>query len=356
VLSTDGFNALGDANGRAYNRLNYSDSTIPHYVPTNLPIPSIMVNPDRWQTNIAEIFTNCSSIQNRFYPRTQTFMTPQARNVHNQLISPEYVKKKLNTLWRGPTDTWAKNKQAYIAKTNQVLDTLASLTDAEKIQAEWFDNKLLSLGTIGSAAAEVYLPGADFFDQYFIFQFLVNEAIWTAVTIAWEAKNIFNAVRPYSSIRWINLKKPVNYDNPQYYNVTSYAGPFQGTRNFPADNWESYLTTEPHPEYPSGTTCVCHSWAASAALFFGTDVLDFSYTFPAGSSYYEPGVTPHSPVTVFFPTFTEMANTCGLSRNWAGVHFLASIEESARVCPNIAEPAYKNLQKLLKGDISWKYW
>jgi len=140
---------------------------------------------------------------------------------------------------------------------------------------------------------------------------------------------------------------------------------FEGTQTYPANQWDSYLTTDAHPEYPSGTACVCSAWASGANLFFGTNVVNYTTTFPAGSSIIEPGFTPRNPVNVLIPTFLEEKGQpytssveafCGESRNLGGVHFLSSIAASKSVCPALGPPAYKNLKKLLAGDVSWKWW
>jgi len=347
-MTTDGMNTLGDYGGRMYNRQNYSDYT--QFFPLNPPIPFVMNDPDRWQPNIAEIFTNCSSPGNRFYPRIQTFITPQARNVLPGLIDPRWIDK--NIIFMPPKDTYAKNRQAYILKTDQVIKVTASLNDTQKMIAEFFDHKLPSLGEIGGFAVNEYFPN-DIIDYISKWNFYANNVIFTAMSTCWKAKSIFNAVRPFSSIRKINQKPGWI---TKYYNITSYAGPFAGTQNFPADQWESYLTSDAHPEYPSGTSCVCHAFSAAAKLFFGTDTVGFSTTFPKGSSIIEPNFTPHEDITVTFDTFTSVGDICGDSRFWSGVHFPSSVAESKRVCPGFAKPAFINYNKLLAGDISWKTW
>lgn len=39
--------------------------------------------------------------------------------------------------------------------------------------------------------------------------------------------------------------------------ITTYAGPHQGIQEMNAEDFEPYIRTMPHAEYPSGSSCVC---------------------------------------------------------------------------------------------------
>jgi hypothetical protein len=56
-------------------------------------------------------------------------------------------------------------------------------------------------------------------------------------------------------------------------------------------------------------------------LWTGSDRLGASVTFESGSSRIEPGITPESPVTLSWSTFTEAADEAGISRRYGGIHF-----------------------------------
>lgn len=47
-------------------------------------------------------------------------------------------------------------------------------------------------------------------------------------------------------------------------------------------------------------------------------------TFAAGSSRFEPGVTPAQAVTLEWRTFTAAADEAGMSRRYGGIHFKAA--------------------------------
>jgi len=214
--------------------------------------------------------------------------------------------------------------------------------------AEFFDQKLYSLGAMGAYAYLQHFP--DDLDKITGFQLLANNVIFESIIMSWAQKVKYDQVRPFSTVRKV-------FDDiiPQK-TIRSYGGPYQGTVDISPDEWKSYLVTDPHPEYPSGTACVCAVWTTAARLYFGTDVLNYTAIYPKGSSIFEPGATPATDLAVPLDTFTTVNSICGKSRQWAGVHFSESVRESQRVCPKIAQIAYEHVQRLLNGDISWKTW
>ena len=68
-------------------------------------------------------------------------------------------------------------------------------------------------------------------------------------------------------------------------------------------------------------------WAISSAAaqvirtFTGSDTLNLTSTFAAGSSFVEPGTVPAAPVQLGWSTFTAAAGEAGLSREYGGIHF-----------------------------------
>jgi len=342
VAIKDRMNILGDI-GVKYNRDNFTDYT--KYTPVNRPLPRKLTYLDRWQPNYIEIKSKCDSNGQRFYFRDQRFVVPQVRYVSPVLTPP----KILNSLpYNPPTQTFKKNPKAYIRKTQSVVNATAGLNDEKKILAEYFDQKLYSLGAIATFSYIKYIPTD--FNKVAAYELLFNNVIFEMVSSSWKQKAIYDQVRPFSAVREV-----YNYLVPRK-TIRSYGGPYQGTVDISPNEWESYLVVESHPEYPSGTACVCAVFAEATKLFFGTDVLNFTATFPKGSSIYEPGATPATNLNVTFDTYSTVSSMCGESRHWAGVHFQEAINESQRVCPQIAKIAVKHVYQLLKGDLSWKYW
>ena len=218
---------------------------------------------------------------------------------------------------------------------HKILQTSANLTDGQKVKAEFFNNKFLALG----ASVGVPKSGsvADL-DDWIEFHVTVDIADWDTIIAAWYNKYIYDAVRPITAIRYLYGNKP----------LTAWGGPGKGTvHDISGNDWQSYLPTPNHPEYPSGSTSVCSAQAAAARLYHGTDALDFSYTAAKGSSQIEPGLVPAQDTKLAWSNF---AKDCGMSRLLAGVHFMSSIKAGWGLGPKIAPLAYAFVQRHIKGQ------
>ena len=104
-----------------------------------------------------------------------------------------------------------------------------------------------------------------------------------------------------------------------------------------------------HPEYPSASASFCAAHAETSRLFLGSDALGYIVDVPQGGSRIEPGITPAVDTQLFFPTWSEFEHIWGISRNWAGVHFLPSIPAGQNIGNKVAKKAYKFLSKKIKG-------
>ena len=169
-------------------------------------------------------------------------------------------------------------------------------------------------------------------DKFVFHAFLTNLAAFDTGIAVWHFKLRYDAVRPFSAIRHLYRDRT----------VTAWGGPGRGTvTDLPGAQWHSYLNTQDHPEYPSGTAAICAAHAQASRQFTGTDALGQSVTIPRGASVVEPGVTPRAD-TVLGPwrTWTQWARDCALSRLWGGVHFRDALSEGAALGTRIGNRAY----------------
>lgn len=127
--SRDGMNQLGDEGGTEFHRRPYADYT--GYKPVNTP--ERLFDPSRWQPLVSTTgFGTFTS---------QQFITPQwGRTKAYSFTNP----RRFNA--PPPRDSRIENFAAYRAQAVDVLNAQASLTDDQKMLAEFFDNKLNSLG------------------------------------------------------------------------------------------------------------------------------------------------------------------------------------------------------------------
>jgi hypothetical protein len=316
----DGMNQLGDEGGRVYNLEPYSDYL--GYEPVNTPFE--LEHPGRWQPNIV-------TAGNGIF-RVQKFVTPQMR------VTRPYSYKDPNR-YRVPPPSASdpRNFTAYKAQVDNVLAESAGLTDYKKMIAELFDHKFASLALSGFfATQQAKLP----LDETIHYEFLLNFSAFDGAIIAWNQKHHWDAVRPFSAIRYIYGDKTVK----------AWGGPGKGTvSDITGNEWKSYLPTADHPDYPSGSACFCGIHAEVSRKFFGSDELGWTVVAKKGSSVREPGFTPAADVTMTFPTYTDFERECQNSRVWGGVHFRPAVVEGGKLCRRLGTPAYDFLRAHIEG-------
>jgi hypothetical protein len=334
----DGMNQLGDAGGRTYNRRRYDDYT--GYAPVNTPYE--LSDPRRWQPDIV---TGGNGL---FFG--QTFVTPQLAmtlpySYEEPWLRAPVPEKSYAIAGRGsPANEPGAGRGGgrplppYREQADEVLAVSAALTDHQKMTAEFFDDKIRSLGF---SILFVTLSRGLSLEQFVQLDFLVNVAAFDALITVWENKGHYDAVRPFSAIRYLYSDTP----------LTAWGGPEQGTvDDITGREWRAYLQPANHPEYPSASAALCRAHATAATLYLGTDEFGWEIPVPAGSSVVEPGFTPSTDITLTYDTWDDFSADCGISRLWAGVHFFDSIPAGQAIGDVIGERAYDWVDAHIRGD------
>lgn len=288
VLATrhhDGSNQLGDLNPGAY-----SDYT--GYRPVNTP--DKLSDPNRWQP-----LRQPNGQAQVFLVPHWGFVDPFAMTVGSQF------RPKGPALF--PADRYRKQAE-------DVLRLSGKLTDRDKAIAEyWADGPATETppGHWNLFAQQISRRDNHSLDDDVKLFFALGNVLLDASIAVWEAKVIFDYIRPVSAIRFLFKGQ----------RVPAWGGPFQGTRLIDGANFQSYIGTPPFAEYVSGHSTFSSSSAEILRLFTGSDFFGGAVTIPAGSSRIEPGLTPTSEVVLSWATFTDAANEAGLSRRLGGIHF-----------------------------------
>lgn len=315
----DAMNQLGDHGGREYNLQPFADYT--GYQPVNT---AYRINdPSRWQPNIVT--------KGRGIFQVQQFVTPQLG-----LVRPYSYTDPSEFRLPAPAASDHRNREAYKRQVDGLLATSAGLTDEQKMKAEMFDDKFTSLGAaVGSVGASLDLDG------WVHLHAAADTATFDASIAAWYNKRFYDTVRPFTAIRHVYGDQP----------VTAWGGPGKGTVRIPANQWRSYVDVADHPEYPSGSTALCSAEAQVSRRFLGTDNLGVRIPRAKGSSLVEPGVTPAADMVLSWDTWTDWARDCGLSRYWAGVHFMPAIEASWDMGRQIGDRVYEFIRSHIDGEV-----
>ena len=173
----------------------------------------------------------------------------------------------------------------------------------------------------------------------------------SATIVVWKEKVRFDLIRPPTII----------HRDLQDTLVTAYAGPYQGLQTFPANEWQPYIRTMPHAEFPSGSACICEASNQALQLITGLDsfadatglagppalVLEV----PEGSSKLEPGSVPSEDLNLLFSSWSEMSSVCGQSRLNGGMHFTTSVPAGADLCAPIGGDIYDAFVAIRDGQV-----
>ncbi|MBK1700044.1 hypothetical protein CKO41_10400 [Thiococcus pfennigii] len=339
----DGMNQLGDANGSLYNRRPYADST--GYTPVNKG--ERLINPRRWQPDTL-------TTGNGLFV-TQQFVTPQWAETQPY----SYSEPTLTAPFPWKSYAVRPNGAAlppYKAQADEVLAVQAALTDRQKLLAEFFDDKIHSLGF--STLAATLALGLDL-EQFVQLDFLVNAAAFDTGITVWDNKRRYDAVRPFSAIAYLYPETT----------ITAWGGPGEGTvTDITGAEWRPYLQTANHPEYPSASASFCRAHATATRLYLEQIIglapdaaNNLSYWTPAipiagaplsvptGKSLIEPGVTPAADTILGWDTWDEFSEDCGISRLWGGVHFFDSIPAGQDIGEQIGTEVFNWLKARIVG-------
>lgn len=296
----DGSNQLGDMNGGK----PYSDFT--GYVPVNTW--NHLYDPNRWQPlRVAD--GNGGYVVQEYIGAHWGGVIPFAMTSGSQFrptVGPETHHFD------------GEPSEGYVQQAQQILHYSASLTDTQKVIAEyWADgpNSELPPGHWCLFADYVSRRDRHDLDSDVKLFFALSNAVFDAGIAAWDAKRHYDSVRPVSAVHYLFGKHPVR----------AWAGPMRGTGEIQGLQWQPYqpvtVVTPPFPEYISGHSSFSAAAAEVLKRFTGSDAFGGSVTVQAGVSKVEPGVTPAGDVTLSWATFSEAADQAGMSRRYGGIHF-----------------------------------
>lgn len=289
-------------------RESYSDWT--GYRPTDAPMvvsqpidPDTVVDPNKWQPLT--------------YPNRQgRIVTPNYLGPHWGSVQPFALRS--GSAHRSLTGPARYGSASFASQAAELLEISANLTDRQKASAEyWADgpNSETPPGHWSLFAQFVSRRDQHTVDQDVMMFFAVTNAGMDAGIAAWDAKRAFDSVRPITALRYLYRGKQIR----------AWAGPGRDAQLIDGGSWRPYqpvwFPTPPFPEYLSGHSTFSASAAEVLKQFTGSDVFGGSATVRAGSSFVEPGTTPHADQVLRWPTFSAAADEAGLSRRYGGIHF-----------------------------------
>jgi PAP2 superfamily len=331
----DGANQLGNLTGSG---VPYADYT--GYKPLNLPstVPvhlSTILNPDHWQPLV---YSNGTNIL------TQKFVGAQFSEVLPfALTSPDQFLPLVSRF-----SAALSGSAEYLAQAQELVDFSAHLTDKQKMIAEYLANgphSELPPGHWDLFAQYVSARDHHTLDDDVKMFFILTNAIFDAGIAAWDAKRVFDSVRPVTAIPYLFHGQLMQ----------CWGGPGRGTVTTDGDNWIPYqpstFPTPPFPEYISGHSTFSAAGATILALWTRSEFFGDSVTFAPGSSTIEPGITPKQAVTLYWPRFHDAADQAGISRRYGGIHFRLGDLVGRATGDLVARQAWDKAQSYFDGSV-----
>ncbi|CAM9870915.1 unnamed protein product [Ectocarpus fasciculatus] len=231
--------------------------------------------------------------------------------------------------------------QRYYQVVRDVLDESAMTADSpyKQFAVSFFDNKFNSLIPLKIAYFSRDTTKEDYTEtDFYQVTIEVQLAIYNGVLLAWKEKIRHDLPRPPTMIRYLLGDELVE----------AYAGPDEGVQTMKASEWEPFIRTMPHSEYPSASACLCEAFAQQVGNFFGDDTIDPALQFPPGP------LPPGFNASLEFDSWSEVSQVCGDSRVWGGMHFAGAVPAGAELCggDHMAKSIHDSFERLKAGDES----
>ena len=364
----DGSNQLG----------NYDDTT--NYSPFNITLPGqepVVKDITRWTAEHVPIDALNAPIQDPLTPQWGQVI-PFALSEGSQFRPPEPAPFLFDPLATADLQAGTITRRDgtvvdisreligidinpdFITQSEEIVAFSANLTDEQKMIAEYWEDPggtpfppghWLEIGQFVSQRDDYTL------DEDVQLFFALGNAVMDAGIATWEAKYFYDYARAVRTVRELGQLCLIGTEDVpgsgECY-IDAWGGPEQGTQHILATDFITYQTpggdpSPPFPEYTSGHSGFSTAGAEILKLFTDSDFYGDSITFGPGSSRFEPGFTPQSPVTLSWATFTDAANEAGISRCYGGIHFVCGDLEGRKLGRQVGAEVWNRSQFFING-------
>ena len=242
-----------------------------------------------------------------------------------EFVTP-YIGETAKTYLREPTLTLVDPEYDLYEESLLVIERVKeTVTDVYKQDAVDVMDDKLDVRRIVQKAMEVQLvePGLLNFQDYLLYLVGISAVENDGVIQAWHEKRVHDLVRPTTVIkRWDN-DVLYTYGGDRKLDVPQYIS---------ARDFEAYIRVMPHPEFPSGSSCLCTTYYEFTDKYT-TEV----YNMTLQDLEWSP---KNAARTYVLENMEELRDVCGESRLWGGMHYTASIEAGEQICSGLDDLAF----------------
>jgi len=257
---------------------------------------------------------------------------------------------------------------AFVAQAEAIVQTSATLTQDQKLIAEfWEDGPGSSYPPGAWMTMAQYVSQRDGHDaatDALLFMTMGN-AMFDAAIATWDAKAFFDYARPVTVIRDLGhlgligepgideLTGETGYVIQAFGGIDPDTGSSRGTLTILAENFVTYQLpggeqSPPFAEYTSGHSTFSSAGAAVLIAFTGSDTLDAQIIVPPGTSAFDAAL-PGDVFQFQWDTFSEAANAGGASRIYGGIHFSDGNLDGLSTGTSIGADAYELALEFANG-------
>ncbi|NHQ75936.1 vanadium-dependent haloperoxidase [Roseovarius gahaiensis] len=258
---------------------------------------------------------------------------------------------------------------AFIAQAEAIVQTSATLTEDQKLIAEfWEDGPGTSYPPGAWMTLAQYVSQRDGHDvasdaQLFM---TMGNAMNDAAIATWDAKVHFDYARPVTVIRDLgklgligepgvdDLTGESGYVIQAFADIDPDTGTSLGTRTILAENFITYQLpggeqSPPFAEYTSGHSTFSAAGAAVLTAFTGSDQFDANVTVASGTSAFDAAL-PSETYLFEWDTFSQAASDAGVSRIYGGIHFSDANLDALSAGQTIGAEAYDLATDFFTGN------
>jgi len=249
-----------------------------------------------------------------------------------EFVTP-HIGERAHTYLRDSTITLADPMYDLHNESLQVIEQLRlTSSDAYKQDAvHYFDDKL-GVRTLISLRlrAQFSETGIHSFQEELLSLIGISTAEYDGLVQAWHEKWHHDLVRPTTVIKHWGDDDLFTYSGDP-----SVVGP----ETIKARDFEAYIRVMPHPEFPSGSSCLCTTYYEFTDMF-----MQENYNATVTNIQWE-----REGRTYMLNDMEELRDVCGESRLWGGMHYTAAIAAGEQVCSGLGQLAYEYIQKFKNG-------
>jgi len=282
---------------------------------------------------------DCTGLCRRWQPL-------QEGNEVGSLLQQEFVVphigKNAHTFLREPTLTLSDPEYDLRMDSLQVIEEV-KITSSDKFRksaVKVFDDKLYVRSMIQDNVRDSYAENMSFQD-YLLYLYGMSMAEYDGVIQAWHEKAEHDLVRPTTVIKhWDTDMLNTFGGNPNA----------NGPVDILARDFEAFIRVMPHPEFPSGSSCLCTTYMEFTDLYL-TSNYGNSLTNIVRDAYYN--------IKFNFTDMTDLRDHCSNSRVWAGIHYPEALPAGEQICSGLGQLGFDYVTKMKNdsnfGDIGPYY-